>query len=481
MQIKKYQNPDNGIIRQPTRWELDRAKEGSAVFVTDDGQRLNYVPQGYSVVDGSDRQTTMKKDGSDYHRGYVLDEVTVTAPKLTDQDREKLQLLRQGIQNQGEISPLSESEWEDRRGFWNNIRDRMNITGAQFNPDANFFAKAVDRNLNELSQGRHVLNGLWNTFGQAGMAASVQYTKPIQWISGIGLGSAWNNAPKIFSDKTLGDWIGELPFLTSDMGNTAVYLGTGASGPYKARVAFYNNKNPYGYGNKLQIEGQDVKELRSLPNEVIRGVGEWILNPFSWKPKETPYWKAVLQSDKYKKQEVVSGLPIGANAEFRDMILRQVLKLPENKNGTIFVKKPNGTYGVDMTKRNNIVKQYGGSDYDGTVLELVGSRNYKYGNVTDYDFTTPDSIIGVGGIAKGTFKVNPNTGKTTATISDLWDIQPFSDWRSPIPWLNPIAKNFEAMGFLGGKPTTQVITIDNPTMRLVKGPDLSKHIISKYY
>ena len=64
------------------------------VFVTDDGQRLSYVPKGYSVVDGSDRQAIVKKDGSDQYQGKVLDEVTVTAPLLTDKDRQILRLAK---------------------------------------------------------------------------------------------------------------------------------------------------------------------------------------------------------------------------------------------------------------------------------------------------------------------------------------------------------------------------------------------------
>lgn len=67
MKIKKYQNAAEPITRKPTRWELDEAKEGRTVFVTDNGQRLYYVPEGYSVVDGSEKQVTMKKDGSDQY------------------------------------------------------------------------------------------------------------------------------------------------------------------------------------------------------------------------------------------------------------------------------------------------------------------------------------------------------------------------------------------------------------------------------
>lgn len=67
---------------------------------------------------------------------------------------------------------------------------------------------------------------------------------------------------------------------------------------------------------------------------------------------------------------------------------------------------------------------------------------------------TADHIAGVGGWAKGTYKVNPDTGEATATISDLWDIQPFSDFRSPFPWLkSEKTKQFEVIDFLGGKPT----------------------------
>ena len=74
--IPKHQQK-SPIYRKPTRWELDEAKQGKVVFVTDDGQRLSYVPEGYSVYDNSDRQVTVKKDGSDQYLGKVLPEVTV--------------------------------------------------------------------------------------------------------------------------------------------------------------------------------------------------------------------------------------------------------------------------------------------------------------------------------------------------------------------------------------------------------------------
>ena len=46
----------------------------------------------------------------------------------------------------------------------------------------------------------------------------------------------------------------------------------------------------------------------------------------------------------------------GAATEFRDMIYRKALKLPENKNGTVFVENNDGTLGVDIEKVNAIRK-----------------------------------------------------------------------------------------------------------------------------
>ena len=43
-------------------------------------------------------------------------------------------------------------------------------------------------------------------------------------------------------------------------------------------------------------------------------------------------------------------------AEFRDMIFRKTLRLPENKNGTVFVNNGDGTFGVDMNKVNAILR-----------------------------------------------------------------------------------------------------------------------------
>ena len=190
-----------------------------------------------------------------------------------------------------------------------------------------------------------------------------------------------------------------------------------------------------------------------------------------------PYWKAILQSDKYKGESLIR-MPAGANAEFRDMILRQVLHLPENKNGTIFARNNDGTYGINMAKRNEIVRQYGGKDYDGTIFIQGGTK--KEIGPHEYRFVGSDNIAGVGGQTGDHYVYDPNTGKGTATLTDLWDIQPFSDWRSPLPWLNPIAKNFEAMSFLGGKPTTQVIRVDNPVFKEIPSFDTSKVKVSQF-
>lgn len=43
-------------------------------------------------------------------------------------------------------------------------------------------------------------------------------------------------------------------------------------------------------------------------------------------------------------------------AEFRDMIFRKTQRLPENKNGTVFVNNGDGTFGVDMNKVNAILR-----------------------------------------------------------------------------------------------------------------------------
>ena len=61
-------------------------------------------------------------------------------------------------------------------------------------------------------------------------------------------------------------------------------------------------------------------------------------------------------------------MTLGSAAEFRDMIYRKALGLPQNKNGTIFVDNGDGTLGVDMAKRNAINRQYGGADYDDGIV-----------------------------------------------------------------------------------------------------------------
>lgn len=384
---------------------------------------------------------------------------------------------------QGSITSLSDAQWEDRNGIFANIGDTLGITNARNDQNRSQLARSLDRALWNLDS-RNPSGGLEGiATNPAIMTMGTVGSTPTQILSFLGAGTLFNNLTTPFTGKTIGQYIGDsLPIITNTQGDLAATtfggITYGTAAPYRARVAFYNNKNPYGYGNSLG-EDKNIKEIHNLPSEVSRGIVEF-LTPFSaWKPKNDPYWKKVLQQDKYK-DKTIANIPIGADAEFRDMIFRQVLKLPQNKNGTIFVRNPDGTYGIDMAKRNEVVKQYGGSDYDGTIIEITDSpRDYHYDNFSDYDFLTVDNIAGVGARAKGTYKVDPNTSEATITMSDMWDVQPFSDDRNPLPWLKSNkAKQFEVIKFLGGKPTTQVFTVKNPNIlggTVTKSPKIHRY------
>lgn len=64
-------------------------------------------------------------------------------------------------------------------------------------------------------------------------------------------------------------------------------------------------------------------------------------------------------------------------------------------------------------------------------------------------------------------------------MRDLWDIQPFSDFRNPVPWLNkiiPSIEDLEIISLLGGKPTEQVFTVKNPDLYIIHPNPQNLHI-----
>lgn len=199
----------------------------------------------------------------------------------------------------------------------------------------------------------------------------------------------------------------------------------GGNAPYKARIALYNQKSPIGYKYTPDIDG--IKPFSGSIREMIKRPHDYelsssvldFLNPFSIKPKDTPYWKAVMQNDdnNFLLTNFTKGvrpnaeMPLGAWAEYRDMMYRKALGFPEGKNGTIFVDNGDGTWGLDMEKMNQIRRQYGGNDYDNTILvESLPDEPNPDGTIP---FGTTDHIAGVGGEAKAVH--NPKTNQTTIT------------------------------------------------------------------
>lgn len=314
---------------------------------------------------------------------------------------------------------------------------------------------------------------LWT--GGAALAGLGLYTLPIITISG-GVGGYLGNelgdwALRKVTDNKYNNW-GELMenitegYIRADNGqylNPFAWLGgsAGAKGlPYKFRVATYNNKNPFGYGNDISDKVSGIKPVKIE----IANVFKDFLNPFSWRPKDTPYWKAALQSAENGSIPFIGNIPAGAAAEFRDMIFRKALKFPEGKNGTIFVDNGDGTFGINMEKANSIRRQWGGSDYEPHMF--VGEEP-KFLTPNHIKFLTADDLAGVGGNAQGEVIYDPITGQTKGVMTDVWDLQPFIDDRTVWKWGSehiPGLKKMEVLKQIGGETPTQRFVIDNPQL-----------------
>lgn len=84
MKIKKYKNTPDILTRKPTDNELTQAKLGKLRFVDSQGNKYSYLPEGYSVVDGSQKQVDNNKD----LEGYMsLPEITIQGtPSISERD-----------------------------------------------------------------------------------------------------------------------------------------------------------------------------------------------------------------------------------------------------------------------------------------------------------------------------------------------------------------------------------------------------------
>ena len=245
----------------------------------------------------------------------------------------------------------------------------------------------------------------------------------------------------------------------AEITNPGYYIGgrVGTMLPYKVRVALYNNKSPFGYGNNINSRKIRVPNAEPLKTELKNMIKDFF-HPLKWKPNENPRWKEIIQQNG-TESNLILDMPNGAAAEFRDMIYRKALRFPENKNGTIFVDNGDGTLGVNIDKINTIRKKYGGQDYNGRLVQFVNKTN---GN----SFLSGDNVAGVGGCTRAT--AYPNIENPQYVISeDVWDIQPFQDWRSIWKWGTkhvPGLKNLEMIKLLGGKPPKVIFKVDNPKL-----------------
>ena len=112
-----------------------------------------------------------------------------------------------------------------------------------------------------------------------------------------------------------------------------------------------------------------------------------------------------------------------------------------------------------------------------TILRPTASDNIRVIEGTNkrvaphnYSFLSGDNIVGVGGFTNGKIVFDPVKGKATGTMTDVWDIHPFSDERTIWKWGTqhlPRLRKWEAMTAFGGENPTVKITIPNARTQVI--------------
>ena len=154
----------------------------------------------------------------------------------------------------GTLRGLSDSEAEEKMGFWANVGDALGVANARNDPNRSTAARLADRMLwnldsrNPRSNETHfaVMAPLTMTMLPATTTYSGLTTLGASTIGGTAL----NYLTYPLTDQTVGDYLGKLPIITSSAGNTiAETAGMGAIGlhPSMRRMVNYTDNRGTWY------------------------------------------------------------------------------------------------------------------------------------------------------------------------------------------------------------------------------------------
>ena len=262
--------------------------------------------------------------------------------------------------------------------------------------------------------------------------------------------------------------------------------------------SYYDRVRPFGYGNTssdphaipVSKEGLDIVKDFVTPLFMRKDVTKPDYMPSWIYDKNNPSIAEVFRNDAHR---LSMNLPA-----------RQEL-LPDGKYHSLYIKKDDGTYDVDLDYINYVKTHY--TNHDGLISEQMLTKdgfpdkvNYISGDPNTGSVVANDLITLNGGFGSYSFDTNPlnlyivNKSKYPdvnpddipnfitdgdVTFTDKWDIQPFSDWRSAskkltdwttylenkdIPFLSKLANNiklFEVVDGLGGTPFVQKSKLPN--------------------
>lgn len=299
------------------------------------------------------------------------------------------------------------------------------------------FEVAANGGPHEITQRRgDVVKTVTAAAGAPAIAAGIAHAGLPAMIGGAILGAGGTRVGSKVG-KGIGNLIGTDENGTKLLGGAGGAVGGFFSGVGPARtianrnVIAYNNVFPFGYSLRSI-------NLKGLTKDVLTG----FINPLK-RYRPTRY------IEKHSRGEDYILLPSNEALLSRDAAFRKALKidlLPEQKG--FYYDRPDGTVGInynhplanpDLKSANKMV-----------AFENIFNRK----NIRE-QFTTNDRYTfgGNGGnIGVKNFKYDPNTGVSTFTTYDTWDLHPLQD-QTQLP---KFIRDIEFVKLAGGRPFTWV-------------------------
>ena len=339
----------------------------------------------------------------------------------------------------------------DLLGFMSGITDKiMGNDTEEVNPhdkgeikqdNRSDFGRYMD---NQLQHNNTPLGYAYRTVMPASAVAALPFTPALATGAAVAGGAAGGVATELGSYLSTGrswsdnvrDYVGsELAPLT----NPGALIG-GISSPSRWRNSMYNSVTPFGYSSTAST----MPKRKELGYAALN----FLMNPKMFKAPNIPKWTKRINNNEVSNAEVI----------LRDDAWRKALKLkPRTRNidgeeQTLYLDNGDGTVRYNL----NYIKSLG---IDPKIV--VNADNPAIGT---------DKVGWNGGVVNLTHNPkNPNL----ITITDKWDIQPFSDERSLLPWLTEFAnrhpnwftnkfKNFEVIKSVNGNPFTLKQTLSIP-------------------